>query len=325
MSQFRNLVFEGGGVRGVAYAGAIQVLEEHAILPDIQRVAGTSAGAIAATLLALGAPATEIREMWRDIDLSNLRDGTLGFGRLFRNYGWYKGNALHAWLQQLIKQYSGNPNLTFAELETLSNETNSGYKKLYVIGTNISKQRPEVFSAATTPTMKIANAVRISIGIPLYFQAIRRQGDLYVDGGVAWNYALDLFDKRNDFIDAPIPEQTSDQRRVINPETLGFRVADVDDVRLYRDGLSNEQEIKGLRSFLKVLIDYVWDMANNRHLNQHDWHRTIAIDADGISPTDFDISADIMNTLVANGRLAAERYVNWFHNPDNQPTNRIPT
>jgi len=54
MSQFRNLVVEGGGVKGIAYAGAIGVLEDKEILPDIQRVAGTSAGATTAALLALG-------------------------------------------------------------------------------------------------------------------------------------------------------------------------------------------------------------------------------------------------------------------------------
>jgi NTE family protein len=55
MSQFRNLVFEGGGVKGIAYAGAIEVLEKESILSDIKRVAGTSAGAITAALLASGA------------------------------------------------------------------------------------------------------------------------------------------------------------------------------------------------------------------------------------------------------------------------------
>ena len=52
--QFRNLVFEGGGVKGLAYAGATRVLEERGILKDIQRVAGASAGAINALLMALG-------------------------------------------------------------------------------------------------------------------------------------------------------------------------------------------------------------------------------------------------------------------------------
>ena len=44
MSQFGNLVFESGGVKGIAYAGAVAVLEDKEILPDIRRVAGTSAG-----------------------------------------------------------------------------------------------------------------------------------------------------------------------------------------------------------------------------------------------------------------------------------------
>ncbi len=47
---FRNLVFEGGGVKGSAYIGAIRALNEEGILPEIQRFGGTSAGAITALL-----------------------------------------------------------------------------------------------------------------------------------------------------------------------------------------------------------------------------------------------------------------------------------
>ena len=43
---FKNLVFEGGGVKGIAYAGAMKVLEKKGILKNIVRVGGTSAGAI---------------------------------------------------------------------------------------------------------------------------------------------------------------------------------------------------------------------------------------------------------------------------------------
>ena len=50
---FRNLVLECGGVKGIAYVGALQVLEEKGILPDILRVGGTSAGAINAVMLGL--------------------------------------------------------------------------------------------------------------------------------------------------------------------------------------------------------------------------------------------------------------------------------
>ena len=73
MSQFRNMVFEGGGVKGIAYAGAIAVLEDKEILPDIRRVAGTSAGAITAALLALGASSQSVRKIVGGTHLNNAR------------------------------------------------------------------------------------------------------------------------------------------------------------------------------------------------------------------------------------------------------------
>ena len=51
---FKHLVFEGGGVKGITYVGPMQVLEEKGILPGIQRVGGTSIGAINTLLFALG-------------------------------------------------------------------------------------------------------------------------------------------------------------------------------------------------------------------------------------------------------------------------------
>ncbi|HVB47037.1 MAG TPA: patatin-like phospholipase family protein [Burkholderiales bacterium] len=44
--RFRNLVFEGGGGKGIAYVGALQELDASGITPQVARVGGTSAGAI---------------------------------------------------------------------------------------------------------------------------------------------------------------------------------------------------------------------------------------------------------------------------------------
>ena len=41
---YKNLVLEGGGVRGLAYAGVFSVLEEKGILQQIEKVGGSSAG-----------------------------------------------------------------------------------------------------------------------------------------------------------------------------------------------------------------------------------------------------------------------------------------
>jgi NTE family protein len=51
---YKNLVLEGGGVRGLAYAGAFSVLEKKGILQQIENVAGSSAGSIAGMLVCVG-------------------------------------------------------------------------------------------------------------------------------------------------------------------------------------------------------------------------------------------------------------------------------
>ena len=56
-----DLVFEGGGVKGIGLAGALATLEERGYRP--QNVAGTSAGSISAALLAAGYSAAELREI----------------------------------------------------------------------------------------------------------------------------------------------------------------------------------------------------------------------------------------------------------------------
>ena len=59
-AQYKNLVFEGGGTRGIAFAGAAQVLEQKGILQNIEKIGGTSAGSIIGLMLSLGYSASEI-------------------------------------------------------------------------------------------------------------------------------------------------------------------------------------------------------------------------------------------------------------------------
>src|SRR6056297_1911594 len=120
MAQFENLVFEGGGIKGIAYAGAISVLEEKGIMPGINRVAGTSAGAITATFLALGASGAQIEQILHDTQFTTFEDASLGLvrntWRLLHRYGWYKGDAFSAWAKKQIAALGGDADITFATL-----------------------------------------------------------------------------------------------------------------------------------------------------------------------------------------------------------------
>lgn len=55
-----DAVFEGGGVKGIGLVGAIAVAEEYGY--RFVNVAGSSAGAIVAALLAAGYSAAEIKK-----------------------------------------------------------------------------------------------------------------------------------------------------------------------------------------------------------------------------------------------------------------------
>ena len=173
---YRNLVMEGGGIRGIAYGGALLALEERGILAGIERVGGTSAGAIQAALLAVGYSPQEIVEVLQRTPVQRLNDGRYVFvgggARLLRQYGWYRGDQLTRYITELVKAKTGQPNLTLAELHTLTQQHPGRFRDLYTTGTNLTAQRIEVFSYETYPRLRVADAVRISMSIPLYFRAV---------------------------------------------------------------------------------------------------------------------------------------------------------
>ncbi len=198
--QFRNFVFEGGGVRGIAYVGALQVLEQRGILANITRFGGTSAGAINALINALGYSLQEQLDILRSLDFNSFMDSSGGWirnsYRLVSRFGWNRGDYFLNWIGELIKDKLGSENATFGDLES------SGRPALYVVGTNLSTGYSEVFSAERNAGMPLATAVRISMSIPLFFTAVRYmpREDVYVDGGVQLNYPVKLFD-REKYID----------------------------------------------------------------------------------------------------------------------------
>ena len=208
---YKNLVLEGGGVRGLAYAGVFSVLEEQGILKDIEQVGGSSSGSIAGMMLSIGFTAAETDSIMLELPIQHFNDGKGGvlgkYKRFKKGFGIYKGEAFEKWLQNLVAYKTGNPLLTFEQLHQL-HVNNNRYKDLFCTGTNLSKQQLEIFSYKHTPDMPLALAVRISSGVPLYFepvalddhlQKIKRTDSIsfinyYVDGGMLSNYPISLFD-----------------------------------------------------------------------------------------------------------------------------------
>jgi NTE family protein len=307
---YENLVFEGGGVKGVAYGGVFEVLEQAQITPQIKRVAGTSAGAITATMMSLNYSAAEFIDHMMKLNFENFEDGTDLEGpiRLFEHYGWYKGkyflNLMESYIEEKtrIDRNAGDGRATFRDL--VENYKGLNFKRLHIFGTNLSQQAVQEFSYEKTPDIAVADAVRISMSIPFFFEARyflqNEQNDIYCDGGVLNNYPIDTFDQQS------TDEQDSGDTmlyRTPNQATLGFHFDN--------QGQPPSPTINNLRRFTGSVIDAILDIQDILlKTNTGDERRTVFINDLGVKFTDFQLSDQTKWDLIAQGRIATSNYLN---------------
>lgn len=279
---YTNLVFEGGGVKGIAYVGALQVLAQRGILDQVTAVAGTSAGAITACLVAARFTPDELESAMLDLDLSKFEDGGLeGPVRIVEKYGWYRGNAFLDWLRDRIASKLGSAQATFADLSKATSID------LRVVATDISTGRPVIFSATTAPDTQLAEAVRMSMSIPLFFAAVVSAGNMYVDGGAAWNYPIEMFDDGSP-----------------NPATLGLHLG------LMSKGPPPPRPVHNLVDYARRLYDAITRVqADYFERNPSDVARSVFIDDLGLSATDFHITDAQKRALIANGAAATTAFL----------------
>jgi len=285
--QFKNLVFEGGGVKGVAYIGAIEVLSEKNLLEDITGVAGNSAGAITACLLSLQYSASEINKIVFEMDFKSFEDDK-NYRRVKSEYGLYAGDTFLEWMTDLIVKKGFAPSATFQDLK------DKGCLDLKVYATDLYTKSLQEFSLEKTPNTIVAEAVRASMSIPLFFKVWKFSNNLpndhlYVDGGVLLNYPLNAFDKN----------------QAENEKTLGFRT----------DNLSKPSAIdafgyKDLKAYTKALFETML-VAQNVIFKENTAavKSTVQIDDMGISATNFDLTEADKNALIREGRKATEGYL----------------
>ena len=334
--QFRNLVFEGGGVKGIAYAGALKELEDLEIMQNITRVAGTSAGAITAVLVGLGASSDEVREIVAGTNFRDFMDGPWGIigdaQRFIQNYGVYAGDVFSGWMRKQIYRFADDPNLTFRQMMDKKATTHPQFRDLYLVGTNLSLQLPLVLSIEHSPDCPLWFAARISMSIPLFFAAVVDgvEKRIWVDGGVSWNYPLDLFDdmRFKPAAKAAVkPDYTRyDDNHIYNKETLGFRLDTRDQIKAEKVGWNSPpQRIENILDYGRALVGFMNDMANRLHLHKNDWDRTIFVETGSIKTTQFDLSPDEIKMLIDNGSRGVRDYFQWFKDPksDPPPINRI--
>jgi NTE family protein len=308
----RNVVFEGAGIRGVAYVGAIKELENRDLLSNVEKVGGTSAGAIAALTLSLGYNSKEIENIIYNTKLQKFNDGRFlflgGISRLNKNYGWYRGKVFTKWLEKIIETKTGNADITFKKLH------DGNFRDLYVTGTSLNNQKLIVFSYENYPAMKVKDAVRISMSIPLWFEAVfidsighllnpkmaKGKFDIMVDGGLTGEYPIFLFDK----------QRSDASGRIENTSTIGFRIDTPVQIEydVANKGLA-PIEINRFRNYVGAFYNYVIENMNRSALTPADWQRSVSISSGDIGPKIRRLSVKEKELLIANGQQAMQKFL----------------
>lgn len=312
-SVFKNLVMEGGGIRGIAYIGTLQVLDSAGQLQQLERVGGTSAGAIQACLLAVGYTPAEILETLQHTSFKQFNDGSFmaipGAIRLQKQMGWYKGEALTQWIADKIAAKTGNAAISFRQL--YEQRHSLGQVSLYITGTDLSRQRLRVFSHETYPNMRIADAVRISASIPFYFRPVWMDSaghcfdsndslfsrSLMADGGLLANYPLAIFDSSR-YTNGEEPNRFDR-----NASTLGLQLEEPWMVDSPQAQINRPFPIDNNNTYLKSIYKLLVDKPIN------DVERTILISNLSLSPRIRKLPQKQVDQLLESGRQAARKFI----------------
>lgn len=319
-AQYTNLVLEGGGMKGLAYAGAIEVLDSLEITPQIERIAGTSSGAMNGLMVALGYTGREIRQLNLNTKFSKYNQVGVplisGISRLRKTYGYYKTDRLIEDLGKIVQAKGYSQDITFAELHELR-LAGKPVKDLFITGANLTDQKIEIFSHETYPQMRVLDAVRISISIPVYFEALfvtptgqiinKKEADsttkVMVDGGILDNYPFYVFDS------LVTTQDGNNEYYVCNPKTLGIKL-ETDSSNYDIAPKSIEKQKDFMMAFSLLSSEYL----NRRHLGLQQKKQTIFINTHNFNPKIKGVKKSQKLKVMQYGRDGAERYFDLNQN-----------
>lgn len=294
-----DLVLEGGGVKGIGLIGAIEVLAKAGY--TFRRVAGTSAGAIVGSLVAAGMPVDDMLRTMRSLDYAKFRDESLidklglpGKGiSLLLEKGIYEGAFLRNWLAE---QLEGLGVRTFADLKITEpwamNLPPEQRYKLVVVASDISGGRlarlPWDYKryGLDPDSQLVADAVRASMSIPFFFEPIKLDGHLLVDGGMLSNFPISLFDDENDW------------------PTFGVKLSAQPDANMVANPVHSTYD------FAKALLATMINAHDQMHIDDPcTARRTMFVDTFKIKATDFDIKPTEQQKLYESGKKSAEKFL----------------
>lgn len=295
-----DIVCEGGGVKGIALLGAIFYLEEQGY--TFERFAGTSAGAIVTSLLAVGYTGKELKEALLKLDFKDFYDKNkltlipfIGSAvSLFKNKGLFSGNNIESFLDDM---YKAKGKTKFKDIAI------DGVSPLKIIASDVTNKEllilpDDLIKYNIDPLeFSIAKAVRMSISIPFYFNPVTLKNgansSFIVDGGLLSNFPVWIFDVES------------------NPRwpTFGLKLLSDKDLQKVHPNKSN------LITFACDVADTILSKDDEAFLNNKDSIRTIKIRTYDVGTIDFGISKEEYLKLFNSGYSSAKTFLTkWNFN-----------
>lgn len=289
-------VFSGGGIKGFALVGAYEELEKRGF--RFVRVAGTSAGSIAAALIAAGYTSKEIYQLLNELDLSKLLDARkliIPFPLakwlfVYWKLGLYKGNELETWIEEKLaaKGLRTFSDLPPQSLRVIASDLSNG--RLVVLPDDLEKYGiyPGAFS--------IAKAIRMSCSMPYFFEPVKLKSmdgmNILVDGGVLSNFPMWLFDREN----------VQKLRPVIG-------------IKLSPSEYEHEKhKIKNTVQLFGALFETMKDAHDSRYISKRHAKNIIFIPTEGVMSTEFHLTDEEKKKLLDLGRESANKFfTSWCY------------
>jgi NTE family protein len=310
-----DLVFEGGGVKGIGLAGAFAEIERREIEP--KGVAGASAGAITAALVAAGYKSSELGAILRELPFSSFKDEGWEdrlpiVGRaasLLVERGIYEGRFFQRWMTELLEAKDVT---TFGQLADETADNPKHRYRLRVIVSDVTHRRMLVLPndaehlGIHPDELEIAYAVRMSMSIPVFFEPVvhrhPRSGEehVIVDGGMLSNFPVWLFDR-----EGAEPRWPTFGLLLVEPDPkvpIGHRLA----------GEEHGVARGSLVDYFKSLASTMMEAHDRMYLEQATYARTIPIPTLGVGTTEFDIAPERASALYESGRAAASDFLDQW-------------
>jgi NTE family protein len=315
-------VFRGGGVKGLALAGALCGFAEHPTKPVTtwKNVAGASAGAIIACYLATGHDSQQMVDLLQETNFRKFADFPLhselagGIEFLFE-HGLARGDAFEHWFDEVLEE------ATFASVRKPDEAGQGPQWSLKLIACDVTSRsllvlpddlvnykQPGRSTLIDPDEFKISRAARMSMSIPYFFRPIELEHkngttSTIVDGGTLSNFPVWIFDVDPAVAGRP-PTRPTFGFTLTGGHGVGGNLSHLRDVTAW-----------GIRFAFDIFhtAQEAWDA---RFVSHSTRVRTITVDAADVSTTEFDLSPERQQLLIANGRAAANAFLETFELDD---------